>query len=646
MPMKNLHQKPIKYFPSILDKTILMKKTLLIVIFLVAGITIINAQFYSNLNFSLNDSLLVVKNTEDNSVKLRVLGNIGSRYIWSQGDTAIKYFKLAGEIAILSKDELSLFKVYGAISTTYSFTLGNYPLGLHFATEQLKLGKKINLHDSLMRNAYYSLTFSYAHLENKDLAFKYLDLTWPISRRNITTFRHNLSNLAKAYYILGKYDSAYFYNNLVLDVLKKRVYVKRNSGPFVVEGDIYRALKKYDSAIINYKLSIPLALISSLYKDYLEASSGLTSAYAALNQIDSAIYYGSQVVTYSKKFTFTEGLLNAYKVLYQMYKVKNKQDSAFKYLELSQQLSEQLYNSSKINEAQNIALGEETKAKELAEQKAEQQKQLIATIIALLMIAIGIYVNGKRRQKNKIKKIEDDRKNNELAAARDLQISMLPKQLPQRADLDIATFMRSSTEVGGDYYDFFSQPDGLLFTVCGDATGHGVASGMMVSVTKAGLNGISAVKPNKILKRLNAVVKRIDLGILRMSLNVVEFGTDEIALSSAAMPPIYLYTAKDGQVEEFMNNGLPLGGLRDEDFVLESRKFESGDVLVQLSDGLPEAPNAAGELYDYDRLKNLIQSSCHLSAQAIIDILIKSVDEWMQGQPNPDDITLVVTKKK
>jgi serine phosphatase RsbU (regulator of sigma subunit) len=67
---------------------------------------------------------------------------------------------------------------------------------------------------------------------------------------------------------------------------------------------------------------------------------------------------------------------------------------------------------------------------------------------------------------------------------------------------------------------------------------------------------------------------------------------------------------------------------------------------VQLSDGLPEAPNAAGELYDYDRLKNLIQSSCHLSAQAIIDVLIKSVDEWLQGQPNPDDITLVVTKKK
>jgi len=80
-----------------------------------------------------------------------------------------------------------------------------------------------------------------------------------------------------------------------------------------------------------------------------------------------------------------------------MYKVKNKQDSSFKYLELSQQLSEQLYNSSKINEAQNIALGEETKAKELAEQKAEQQKQLIAIFVSLLIGTIVVYVNVKRR---------------------------------------------------------------------------------------------------------------------------------------------------------------------------------------------------------------------------------------------------------
>jgi serine phosphatase RsbU (regulator of sigma subunit) len=51
-------------------------------------------------------------------------------------------------------------------------------------------------------------------------------------------------------------------------------------------------------------------------------------------------------------------------------------------------------------------------------------------------------------------------------------------------------------------------------------------------------------------------------------------------------------------------------------------------------------------MYDYDQLKDLIQASCHLTAQEIIDVLIKSVDVWMEGKRNPDDITLVVTKKK
>ena len=621
-----------------------MKKYLLIIGIFIFGMNNIKAQFYSNLNFNINDSLKLVASTNSNPKKIDILMNIGKRFMWANGDTAIKYFKLAQQIATDSKDDKGLFQAFNNISMTYNQTIGNYPLGLHFATEQLKLGTKINLNDRLMRNAYYNLTFSYSYLQNKEQGLKYLNLTWPSAIR--ISKEANLGNLAKAYYILEKYDSAYYYNKQVIEYYNQRVYEKRWSGGYVVQGDIYRAQKKYDSAIINYKLSIPLSFISSLYKDYLEAASGLTSTYAAMNQVDSAIYYGSQVVIYSKKFTFTEGLLNAYKVLYQMYKVKNKLDSAFKYLEKSQQLSEQLYNSSKTNEAQNIAMGEVTKAKELAEQKEEQQKKLIITAVGLILVAIGIYLNGKRKQRERLRQIEEDRKNNELAAARDLQMSMLPKENPKRADLDIATFIRSSTEVGGDYYDFFPQPDGGLFSVCGDATGHGVTSGMMVSVTKAGLNGISPVKPNKILQRLNGVVKRIDLGTLRMSLNIAEITSDEVFLSSAAMPPIYLYKAATKQVEEFMNNGLPLGGLRDEDFVLENRKFEAGDVLVQLSDGLPEAPNLLGEMYDYERLRSLIQSSCHLSAQEIIDVLIKSVDEWMQGKRNPDDITLVVTKKK
>ena len=621
-----------------------MKKIIILFLFILP-LNYLNAQFYKDLKFNLSDSLKLVESSNSYQKKVDILMNIGIRYEWSKGDSAIIFFNKAAEIAKQNKDKTLEFIAMSNISMTYNQTIGNYPLGLHYATESGKLVNKIsNLTDSIRTFYNYNLTFSYGYLHNKELALKNLVERWPISKRVKPGFVDG--NIGKAFYILEEYDSATKYNRLVVEFFNKKPYEKRWGGAYIVGGDIFRALKQYDSAIIYYKLSIPLTFISSLYKDYLEAASGLTSAYAETQQYDSAIYYGTQVVKYSEKFTFTEGLLNAYKVLYQMYKKQNRLDSSFKYLEKSQQLSEQLYNSSKINEAQNIALGEETKAKELAEQEVIQRRKLIITSICLLLFAIGIYLNGKRKQKERLRKIEEDRKNNELKAARDLQQSMLPKENPKRADLDIATFIRSSTEVGGDYYDFFPQADGSLFSVCGDATGHGVTSGMMVSVTKAGLNGISPVKPNKILQRLNGVVKRIDLGTLRMSLNIAEITQDEIYLSSAAMPPMYLYKAATNTIEEFMNNGLPLGGLRDEEFALEARNFESGDVLIQLSDGLPEAPNSKGEMYDYDKLKALIQTSCHLTSKEIVNTLIQSVDQWLEGKRNPDDITLVVTKKK
>jgi serine phosphatase RsbU (regulator of sigma subunit) len=313
---------------------------------------------------------------------------------------------------------------------------------------------------------------------------------------------------------------------------------------------------------------------------------------------------------------------------------------------MNNEIKEELSDKSKVNEIENITLNEELRQRQKEEEESRRKKLIIGFSLFFIIGFSSYTIYNRQARKARARKREEDRKNNELKAARDLQLSMLPKQVPQRPDLDIAAFIRSSTEVGGDYYDFFPQEDGSIYSVCGDATGHGVTSGMMVSVTKAGLNGIDAQAPNKILERLNKVVKKIDLGTLRMSLNIAQINTSNILLSSAAMPPIYLYKAKNKSVLDFMNNGLPLGGLKQEQFIQEDIQFEQGDVLVQLSDGLPEAPNLAGDMYDYDRLKQLIQDNGHTTAQGMIDALMASVDQWLQGQHNPDDITLVVTKKK
>jgi sigma-B regulation protein RsbU (phosphoserine phosphatase) len=637
--------------------------------FFITFLLIVTYQFAiagNNDKINLQDSLKKIENTSDVKVKIATYYNIGMYYNYYKGDSAIFYHTKAEKLAIDSKNYSWLPAIYMWMTSVSNTVLGNYPAGLYYAFELLKnvnlcLDQGLEIHNIPKIVAIdwsnYHIALSYAFLGNKTKALEYISKTESKSgskqfneiliKKGVNREYRRMSQAvwAQFFVVIKEYKTALSFNQTARMLNDSNSYEKKWGEPYIVLADIYTHQKEYDKSISAFKEALPYAMKDNYFKDILECYYGIANNFYLLKKYDSSINYASKVIHMSSEITFTEGLLKANQLLFKLYTLKGNRDSALKYIIKTDSLRDVVFNNTKANDAQNMAINEEAKQRALAEQEAKQQKILIITAICAILLAFGIYFNGKRKQKERLRQIEEERKNSELRAARDLQQSMLPKENPKRADLDIATFIRSSTEVGGDYYDFFPQPEGNIYSICGDATGHGVTSGMMVSVAKAGLNGIGPIKPNKILQKLNGVVKRIDLGTLRMSMNIAEISNDEVFLSSAAMPPIYLYKASTNSVEEFMNNGLPLGGLRDEEFFLETRKFESGDVLVQLSDGLPEAPNSKGDMYDYDRLRALIQTSCHLSSKEIINVLIQSVDQWLEGQNNPDDITLVVTKK-
>ena len=271
-------------------------------------------------------------------------------------------------------------------------------------------------------------------------------------------------------------------------------------------------------------------------------------------------------------------------------------------------------------------------------------RSVFAYISYFLALILSFIQFGKYQAKKSYNKAENERKNSELAAAKNLQNRLLPKSLPEIKQFDISAFLRTSTEVGGDYYDFFESQDGSLYAICGDATGHGTPSGMLVSITKAGLIGLPQMSPKDMLHELNRVVKKVDLGILRMSLNIALIKDNKLTLSSAAMPPYYIYRANSDTAEEIQISGLPLGSFNDEYFDEITTTFNPGDILVILSDGLPEAPNLSGDLFNYQKLQDLISTYGNKTAEEIIDNLIREVDKWLAGENNPDDITLVVIK--
>ena len=133
---------------------------------------------------------------------------------------------------------------------------------------------------------------------------------------------------------------------------------------------------------------------------------------------------------------------------------------------------------------------------------------------------------------------ENERKTKELEEARNLQLSMLPKELPQLPHLDIAVYMQTATEVGGDYYDFHVSLDGTLTVVIGDATGHGMKAGTMVTTAKSLFNSY-APNPDILFsfQEITRCIKQMNFGKLSMCMTMLKIKGDKMQISTAGMPP-------------------------------------------------------------------------------------------------------------
>ena len=242
-------------------------------------------------------------------------------------------------------------------------------------------------------------------------------------------------------------------------------------------------------------------------------------------------------------------------------------------------------------------------------------------------------------------KAENDRRAAELEEARQLQLSMLPKKLPQLPHLDIAAYMKTASEVGGDYYDFHLGEDGTLTIAVGDATGHGLKAGTMVTATKS-LFDTLAHHPEitHIFDRLSRTLKRMNLRGLFMAMMIVKVKDNRLSASIAGMPPALIFRAASGEVEEIAIRGVPLGGISNYQYQQREVDLACGDVLLLMSDGLPERFNAQQEMLDYAPIKQTFAEAHSLPSREIIQQLVTLGERWADGQSQDDDITFVVVK--
>lgn len=243
--------------------------------------------------------------------------------------------------------------------------------------------------------------------------------------------------------------------------------------------------------------------------------------------------------------------------------------------------------------------------------------------------------------------VENDRKSKELEEARQLQLSMLPKTLPQLPHLDIAVYMKTATEVGGDYYDFNVGMDGSLTIVVGDATGHGMKAGTMVTSAKSLFNSYAA-NPDILFTfhEMTRCIKQMQFQTLAMSMMMLKIKNNKLLMSSAGMPPAYLFRNKNKIVEEHLIEGMPLGTMDNFPYELKEMELFSGDTILLMSDGFPELQNQNNEMFGYRRAKNSFEETAEETPEKIISYLKNEGYRWSDNKEPNDDITFVVIRVK
>jgi serine phosphatase RsbU (regulator of sigma subunit)/ligand-binding sensor domain-containing protein len=253
----------------------------------------------------------------------------------------------------------------------------------------------------------------------------------------------------------------------------------------------------------------------------------------------------------------------------------------------------------------------------------------------------------REREEKKLLEAENKRKTQELEEARALQLSMLPKTLPQLPNLDIAVYMKTATEVGGDYYDFHVGLDGTLTVVIGDATGHGMKAGTMVTTAKSLFNSY-APNPDILFsfQEITRCIRQMNLGKMSMCMTMLKIRGNKMQISSAGMPPSYIFRRETRIVEEHLLQGMPLGTMDKFQYKIQDTTLKPGDTILLLTDGLPELQSENGDVYGYKRVRNLFEEAADNNPEDIINEFKNDSSAWVNDKEPEDDVTFVVIKVK
>jgi sigma-B regulation protein RsbU (phosphoserine phosphatase) len=239
----------------------------------------------------------------------------------------------------------------------------------------------------------------------------------------------------------------------------------------------------------------------------------------------------------------------------------------------------------------------------------------------------------------------------EMQLAKDVQLRLLPRDVPVEAGIEIFAASQPALDVGGDFYDFIHKgsDQALVFTL-GDVSGKGISAALLMSRAQMVLHKAARFMPEpspmEILNRANDDLYEdfTEVGMFA-TVFVGEFDreTRTLGYANAGHSPVIYYPA-DGEAQILKADGVPLGVLPI-NFCEDHRiRMEPGDIMVVATDGFSETRSPDDEMFGYDRLLRLLEEMKDLSAESIACSFYDAIHTFSNNGPQDDDETLVVVK--
>lgn len=239
----------------------------------------------------------------------------------------------------------------------------------------------------------------------------------------------------------------------------------------------------------------------------------------------------------------------------------------------------------------------------------------------------------------------------ELKIARDIQMGMVPKEVPPfpgRDEFEIRAVLEPAREVGGDLYDYFFIDDGRLCFAVGDVSGKGVPAALFMARTITLLKATAreASSPEEILDRVNKELCRHNDSCLFVTVfcGVLNLSSGELDYSSAGHNPPLLIRA--GEEPEFLTDGAStvLGVEEGTVYIRRRITLRPGDTVYLYSDGVTEAFDGHGEMFSEERLRDEVSAHRRDSVGELVDGMLRTVRAHAAGAPQSDDITLMALR--